>query len=436
MSQIKCGAAERVITPALENEYNLPGYYHERIPESVISDLLINVVVLDDGAEKTVLISIDVCSANLKFARKVRERLAEQFGIKPERVMVTVTHTHTGSPEPYYRNVVETRTAEKFIELIADAVDEAIKKLVPVTVSFAEGEETTINFNRVFKMKDGRYRSNPGRAKKDEIECTSGPIDHSLTLLRFTDAKGKVVAQIINYALHADCVGINVYCADWPGEIRKHTKAALGEQLVTLMFIGCCGNVNHFDLFEVYPTTNEPSYVRIGRKLSEDVLELHKKTKVYENPTTYAIAKTFVDKRRQPTDAEIEDAKAVMSSPMSRMIDIFYATERLELRKHPRINETLEVQVIRIGDCVMTTLPCEAWSDIGLDIKKASPYRDIMVTEMANGHSGYIATEPSFSGGCYESKLCIYNAFMPPVTAQKLVDNTVQLLKKVKKNDK
>ena len=434
MAQIKCGAAERIITPDLKHEYNLPGYYHERIPEKVLSDLLINTVVLDDGTEKTVLISIDVCSANLKFAKNVRARLEEQFGIKPERVMVTVTHTHTGSPEPYYRNTLEARTAEQFIEIIADAVGECIAKLVPVTVSFAEGEEKTLNFNRVFKMKDGRYRSNPGRARKDEIECTSGPIDHSVTLLRFTDAKGKAVAQIVNYALHADSVGQNVYCADWPGEIRKHTKAALGEQLVTLTFIGCCGNVNHFDLFEKYYSSL--NYEIIGKKLAEDVLELHKTAKVYEDPTTDAITKTFVDKRRQPTDEDIAQAKAVMSTPMSRMIDIFYATERLHLRKYPKINEIMEVQVIRIGDCVISTLPCEAWSDIGLDIKKDSPYRDIMVTEMANGHSGYIATEPAFSGGCYESKLCTYFSCMPPATAQKLVDNSLELLKKIRKNHK
>lgn len=434
MAQIKCGAAERIITPSIENEYDLPGYYHVRLPEKVLSELLINVVVLDDGADKTVLISIDVCSANLKFAKNVRARLEKDFGIKPERVMVTVTHTHTGSPEPYYRNVLETRTAEQFIELIADAVDESIKKMVPVTVSFAEGEEKTLNFNRVFKMKDGTYRSNPGRAKKDQIECTSGPIDHSVTLLRFADESGKVVAQIVNYANHCDSVGINAYCADWPGEIRRHCKAALGDQLVTLTFIGCCGNVNHFDLFEKYYTSL--NYEIIGKKLADDILELHKTAKIYEDPTTDAVNKTFVDRRRQPTDEDIEWAKGIMSSPMSRMIDIFYATERLHLRKYPRLNEIMEVQVIRVGDCVMTTLPCEAWSDIGLDIKKDSPYKDIMVTGMANGHSGYIATEPAFSGGCYEAKLCIYNACMTPVTAQKLVDNSVELLKKIKKNDK
>ena len=58
MSKLKCGAAERVITPSLEHEYNIPGYYHERIAEGVITDIKTNVIVLDDG-EKTFYVSGD-----------------------------------------------------------------------------------------------------------------------------------------------------------------------------------------------------------------------------------------------------------------------------------------------------------------------------------------------------------------------------------------
>ena len=430
MAQLKCGAAERVITPSLEHEYNIPGYYHVRIAEDVLSDIQTNVAVIDDGEKKVVLVSLDLLDARETLVHRMRKRINEKFGIDGENVLVAATHAHTGSIASEDNTVISRREADIVIDLTLDAIEEAISKMVPVTVSFAAKEFENLNFNRVFKMKDGCYRSNPRGERIKEIVCESDPFDKALHLLCFKDENGKVIAQAINLACHADAVGLNVYCADYPGEVRRLTKEKFGNDTVTVFLLGCCGNVVNESIEDIY-TNNRRGYKGTGQNVFNALCELYGELKTYDDPALESVSKKFLEKRRQPTDEEIANAKAVMSTPMSRFIDVYYAKEVLYMKKNYKECELLEIQAVRIGDCFITTVPCEAWSTIGLDIKKGSPHSDVMVTSQANGFHSYVATGPAYYGGIYEAKLTNKRCF-GPAAAQHFVDITVDLLKKFK----
>ena len=56
-----------------------------------------------------------------------------------------------------------------------------------------------------------------------------GPVDHSLPVLRATDADGKLLAVLVNYACHnttlrPDCMQIH---ADWAGCARSSSRPTI-----------------------------------------------------------------------------------------------------------------------------------------------------------------------------------------------------------------
>jgi hypothetical protein len=59
---------------------------------------------------------------------------------------------------------------------------------------------------------------------------------------------------------------------------------------------------------------------------------------------------------------------------------------------------------IRIGDdFAIVTNPDELFCEIGMSIKKRSPFKHTMVAEQTNGAHGYVPTAKAFAGGSYET---------------------------------
>src|SRR5262249_40240536 len=63
----------------------------------------------------------------------------------------------------------------------------------------------------------------------------------------------------------------------------------------------------------------------------------------------------------------------------------------------------VKVQVIALGDeLAWVSLPGEIFVELGLAIKKSSPYPHTLIAELANGSIGYIPDKPAYPQGNYE----------------------------------
>jgi hypothetical protein len=73
------------------------------------------------------------------------------------------------------------------------------------------------------------------------------------------------------------------------------------------------------------------------------------------------------------------------------------------------------------------SLPGEIFVELGLAIKKASPFRHTQIAELANGSIGYIPDEPAYVQGNYE----VVSARCAKGSGEMLVEAVLRLLKEM-----
>ena len=432
MERLLCGAAERIVTPALG--LDIPGYFNVRKASGVKSDLYAQAVVLQQNEEILVMISIDILDFQASFAKEIRKRLYERIGVSPKSVMVVATHAHTAQPTNYTGFCVKknTKAMARLADLTVEAAVEAFETRRPVRMGQGVGEQKGISFNRNFYLKDGRIKTNPGKRFPTELVKPVSEIDHSVGVLRFDDEQGKTVAQIVNFACHPDVVGGSEYCADYVGELRRVLKERFGSDSVLVYLNGCAGNINHIDAFRVAEGFRYPRdhYVTMGETLAREVLRIHGELIWRDDAVLRSDSKVFRAPRRQPSQEQLRRAEEILGGAEADESERVYALEWTHLAKYPKRFENVEVQVFGIGDCGLVALPGEIFSDTGLAVKAGSPYPMNMVAQLGNGTVGYVVTEPCFTGGIYESILSRYNSSLSPDAADRMVEVAHGLLRK------
>jgi hypothetical protein len=63
------------------------------------------------------------------------------------------------------------------------------------------------------------------------------------------------------------------------------------------------------------------------------------------------------------------------------------------------------MQGFRIGELGVAAIPFEVFTEIGLEIKARSPFKDTFTIELANGSNGYLPTPAQHELGGYETWL-------------------------------
>ena len=74
----------------------------------------------------------------------------------------------------------------------------------------------------------------------------------------------------------------------------------------------------------------------------------------------------------------------------------------------------------------MVGFPGEPFSDMGLLLRKRSPFGRLLISELANEELGYFATEPAYSGRVYEAILP--SAVFTPAVLDRMIDTAEALL--------
>lgn len=439
--EFKVGAAQVQITPPVGTP--LAGSYATRVSNGTFDELFAKAIVIEQDGAKAALVGLDIVTTTRPAVAAARKLIAEQTGIAPERVLISATHTHS-APVQTRGNLMDEITgatrpiAQEFTArlpaLLARAVAEAHAKLKPARASALVAREEHISFNRRYWMKDGTLGWMAGRSP-DAVR-PAGPIDPDVGACYFagTDEDATALAAYVNFAMHATVVGGTKFSGDYPAAIAKRFAEFKGANMVTLFANGCCGNVNQINPHWRAQSHGPLEAERIGTVLAAAVFRDWPNLQALKTFVPRARAQTLVLPRRKISDDEVAKARdtyARMEKGKKFAVPVM-ANAVCVLDTFANKDKPLEaeVQVIAFSDdLAIVSLPGEIFVELGLALKKASPFKHTFIAELANGSIGYIPNKSAYSEGNYE----VVSARCVEGSGEMLVDAAVKLLKEIAK---
>jgi len=439
-TEFSAGVAVVDITPPIG--YRMSGYFHERLSTGTSNPLHAKAIVLRQGDQRAALVFCDLIGLSLDVSSRARKKACERTGISAANILIAATHTHTG---PLYFGALRKHFHDlgvakhgsdprekvdypaELVTKLVKVITEADAQLKPARLEAGSAKQLGLSFNRRFHMKDGSVRFNPGVLNPDIVRPV-GPIDPEVGMVVVRDAASRrSVAGLVNFALHLDTVGGTKYAADYPFYLEHSLRQALGKHFVLLFGTGTCGDINHIDVTRKERLRTD----HIGKTLAAKALA--------RLPTLTRVARPALAVRREIvraplqryTEEQIVQAREDIRKVGTRELPFLKQVEAykiLALQSRGGATIPLEVQVFRLSeDVAVVGLPGEVFVELGLAIKRASPFPTTLVIELCNDAPGYVPTKKAFAEGSYET----VNSRVAPGGGEMLVEAAVRLLKEL-----
>lgn len=436
--EFRVGAARVDITP--RDGTPLGGYYRFRGSAGVLDPLYSKAIVMEKDGVHAAVVLLDLSGTVRPVVEAARRAVQEQCGIEGDHVMISGTHTHTGPQQPrgsLMDDITKVNSASgvAYISalpgLIAESVEKAKARLAPATASAAIGRAEGISFNRRV-LREGQAEAIWQPKKLLATDRPAGPVDPEVGVLVFqgAGAEGRPLASLLNFAMHPTSVGGGVrISADYPGVFTRLVSERHGPGMISVFANGCCGNINHGD----YITGKRRSTLELGTALADAVDAAWPRLKPLGDCAPRVLSTQVTLERRAVSDEQAARARDTVSRMMTEnlgtvpMAEAVCIMETLDKQKVPL---TAEVQVIALGDeLAVVSLPGEVFVELGLALKKASPFRHTFIAELANGSIGYIPNREAWPQGNYE----VVSARCAPGSGERLVEAALRLLKEARK---
>ncbi|HEY7293843.1 MAG TPA: neutral/alkaline non-lysosomal ceramidase N-terminal domain-containing protein [Dehalococcoidia bacterium] len=436
----QAGAAAVVITPPVGGE--LEGYGGRTDPSTgVHDDLLARALVLEDGERRAGLVTCDLISVDAPIVAAVRREVQAQWGIPPERLMVTATHTHAGP-----RGVLHLRTAGDpdltafTTRAISGALRAAAGQIAPARLMAGAGNIDSVSLNRRF---------------------VDRPVDSTVRVLRVEGEDGALRAALLNYACHPTVLSArNLRISqDWPGAAARAIQKLWGDEVVVLVANGACADVNPVKITEDFDEVRRVGTI-VGAEASRVLGELaaHGRRQVVHNlrwsehtlkapsvgvevspdlagaivPVTLPwkqfasdedyrarVAGLRAEAAAIPAgEAGLEQRRALMPRLTALSTEAGTAAwGRRALVEHPHGFQT-EVQALRLGpEALFVGLPGEVMVAIGDAVRRQSAAPETFVLGYANDAAGYLVTDATHDELGYEAGCTLFTRDVQAILA-------------------
>lgn len=431
----KAGFCEADITPPLGSI--IPGGFAARYNKGITDRIYARAAVLDDGAVKLAIAVIDACGIYRDVAERVRARVAGRCDILPGHIMVMADHIHAGGPTLNWGEevVIDPAYIDRIVCAAADCIVTANADLREVRLLNAAREVDDVGFIRVYRMKNGGMKTNPGK-NNPEIEAPYTTPDPELRVLCAAEGS-KPIGAIVNFACHPACVAGSMTSADYIGVLSRALKRAYGQDFVTVFVNGACGNINHINPFD--PATFVPDrYVYMGERLAQNVVSLladapsalSGRLAAAEAPVTLGF--------RRPDEAAVLaayrhferlGASYAEMLPSSRgYVETFFARQALERLLDRQMSVDTSVQVFDLAGVKLFGYAAQMFTEYGKATKTLCP--GSMVAIFANDYLGYCPVPEAMVPGVYEARLCA-TSHLEPAAGAKLLAAAEEALAKL-----
>lgn len=367
-SGFRLGVSQVNVTPS--EPTLMSGYSNRTTPFTGVHDSIYASALFFTGASKSLIITSDLIGFSSHMVDDLKAQLSKATGVPGDNILVTAVHNHGGPSTRTYEKdpsgAVDRYVSALTAKIVKMAVD-ASKNTVPFKMGIGKGS-CSLNINRRALYGDGYI----GLGRDQEKPC-----DHELIVASFEDLQGKLIAILVNWPCHGTVSGKENYLVtgDWPGAAARFIKKQAGKNVIVAVTAGASADIN-----PIYgPGTKFSEIEAVGYHIARETLKILPGISVSDVKTISASFNTFVFPGKQPG----KDNKPPVS---------YQAAPDVEIR----------LSGLKIGDLVIEGISGELMTEIGMQVKKLSPYANTMIITHCNGSSGYICTDAAFPEGGYE----------------------------------
>jgi hypothetical protein len=458
---LKGNMAQVNITPPVGAR--LAGHFYESFSTGIHDSLWAKAIVLEQGKTKFAFVFCDLIGITTEVSTAARKLASAATGIPFENILIAATHSHTG---PLFYGFQHTYFLNKAIALkgvdehektdYPDFLTHQIKRVIveanegvkPIEIETGMAEQTGLSFNRRYYMKNGTVLFNPGPLNPD-IAGPAGPIDPAVGILLIRDREQKkYTGGLTSFAMHADCIGGTEMSADYPYYLEQRLKKEFGNNFISAFALGPSGDVNDVDVTKDQPIYSDSNTHKIGKTLGQTVIQALPKFGGIDRPSLASFSLKILLPLQVPSQAQIDSAEVLINNLYKVRATGAYIRnaggesgdflKRVEMSKYLALKNQkpaveVEVQVFRIdSQTAIVGLPGEIFAQLGLDIKKKSPFENTILMTVCNDRTSYVPTIKAFKEGSYE----VTNSILKPGGGEMLVEAAVKLLNEAKTTSK
>jgi hypothetical protein len=241
----KAGVAKANITPT--TPLFLAGYATRDKPaDGKVMDLWIKALALEDAqGHRAVILTSDTLGIPQSIYRPVCATLKTRFGLSPEQIILSASHTHCGPVlrgalmdmyplDDAQRSIIESYSAELETNII-QTIGQALADLSPARIASGQG---TAGF--AVNRRNNREGEVPRLIQQGDLK---GPVDHAVPVLAVFLPDGKLKAVLFGYACHNTVMSFYKWSGDYAGFAQIALEKSHPEA-TAMFFMGCGGDQN------------------------------------------------------------------------------------------------------------------------------------------------------------------------------------------------
>jgi neutral ceramidase len=325
-----------------------------------------------------------------------RRRISDATGLPVPNILLGDAHNHA-APSPNAE--AKTDWDRQFGEGLVEAAKRAVANLQPVRIAVGTGHSRIAMNRRQMKATDsdstltfdendasqsfGKYRTDHpvmihefgGVVRLGANPL--GPIDDAVQVIRLDAATRPLVVMIL-YACHGTSLGgrNSKISGEWMGRMQEYVEKQF-PGLGAIYLQGAAGDINPRVVGGLDGNAdNVETTWALGEEIGREVVRVYRQL----SPVTW----------NKPS-VQIETDEILLPRRYSELFQDF--------------NETavkVPTTAVRIGDLMWTTFPGEMFSNIGKQVKAASPASFPCLMGYTNGYIGYFPEQKAYAEGGYE----------------------------------
>ena len=426
-SQLRVGFCETDITPP-EGLY-MCGSLDPRKNEGMTDPLQSHALVVESGDSRIAVVGVDLIGLPKALSDEIIAEAAGRTGISADAIMIACSHTHSGpyTAEGLYSfQVTDAEYLSSLPDRIAASVEQAAGRVEPATMHIGRALVHHGLHNRRVICPDGKVLNTWMPAALNDLDLipqvlgTAGPVDPELWVVRFDRLDGSTLGIFYNFSLHTNSKGGRTWSADYPCVVAEHIREEYGPEVISVYTPGACADIN--------VTQGGERWRESATYFAEQAVDAARRAIPVVGPIPVsAIRREITVPRRDPADQPPEAIGRLNWGGAGGRADVFDRQAELVAAMPEQL--TVVISAARIGPFAIASNPGELFVEHGLSIKRRSPFRHTVVSELTNDLILYQPTREAFAQQGYETLVGPNRVAMEGI--ERIVDTAVELVEEL-----